>query len=311
MSMNYDRQTRRESWSEAKKEYVDTVLSKVRFTWDYEEIEAELDGHLLERSDYLQQERGMPAEEADTEALKRMGNPETIGLLFDKAHNPWIGRLWLVTNVIFAVVLAFYLVNMWQLHRIEAAKYPFNWVPATNEQVIEGYEAGNWNEELIFHVECDEVLNLENYQIRFTDVICASNGDYTRPYEQGDYHIYIFYERTGEGGEDAILYLTPAFFKDDQGRTLAADAPWLEDGHEDWQPDQLDGEGGVFGPTYDAHELGRFQVYGFIPGTKYIDVVYDAFGQKDSCRLDLTGAIPQMEAAGLLPADMAAEGVSS
>lgn len=309
MSDSYERKLRRQDWSEAKKEYFDAVLAEVKFTWDHEEIEEELDEHLQERQEYLLEralQDGETLDEAgaEEEALKRMGSPELVGRMFNEAHNPWIGRLWLVTNVIFAVVLIFFAVNMWQMRRIEDDKYPLHWVPSTNEQVIENYTEGYRNEELVFHVKCDETLTLENYQIHFTDVICARNGDYRTPYEQGDCHLYLFYQRTGEGGQDAILYLTPAFFKDDRGRTLAVDTPWLYEGQEDWTPSQINGAGGVYGATYDANEMGRFRIYGFEPGTKYIDVVFDLFGQKDSCRIDLTGALEQMVSAG-------AEGVAS
>lgn len=72
------------------------------------------------------------------------------------------------------------------------------------------------------------IAQLEQYQIRFTDVVCFRISDDNSIYVKGDYDIYIFYERTGEGGEEAITCLTPAFFRDDQGRTLAWNAPWLE-----------------------------------------------------------------------------------
>ena len=143
----------------------------------------------------------------------------------------------------------------------------------------------------VFHVQCDEVLKLDGYQIQFTDVQCIRNTSrdiYTR---DSEYCIYIYYNHTGDLGKDALMFLTPSFFRDDQGRTLAWNAPWLEEGQDDWVPNILDGHGGTFGTTYNTNEMGRFRVYGFIPGTKYIDVHFDFFGQQASCRLDLSEVV--------------------
>ncbi len=273
--------------SDAKQKYFAAVLQEVKFSWDHDEIKNELDSHLLEECDYLT-DKGLTEEEAEAEALKRMGSPKEVGRMLNQAHNPWIGRLWLVTNVLATVVVLWSVVNTWQLRELRHDNLPFGWAPAGNESVIEMHK-----EEEVFHVTCNEVLKLDSYEIRFTDVQCIRNTSrdiYTRGSE---YCIYIFFERSGEGGADALQYLTPTCFLDDQGQTLAADSPWLDEEAEDWTPAQLDGLGGVYGATYSANEMGRFRVYGFVPGTKYIDVVWDVFGQQASCRLDLTDSMAQ------------------
>ena len=269
--------------SEAKRKYFSEVLREVKFRWDHDEIRKELDSHILDECEYLEM-KGITGEAAESEALKRMGSPKKLGQMLNQAHNPWIGRLWLLTNVLLVIVGIAYLFNMWNLREMERDNLPFGWSPAANESVIEMHK-----EDEIFHVTCSEVLNLETYQIRFTDVQCIRNTGrdiYTR--DNGEYVLYIFFDRTGEGGEEAITYLTPAFFLDDQGRTLAWSAPWLDEDKNDWDPGHLDGAGGVYGATYSANEMGRFRVYGFEPGTKYIDVIWDLFGQRASCRLDLS-----------------------
>lgn len=274
--------------SEAVSGFFDAVLGEVKFTWDHDEIRAELENHLLEESEYLRT-RGLSAEQAETEAMCRMGDPKTLGQQMNAAHCPWVGRLWLLTNTLLAVMAIVFAVNLHGIREMNDEGTPFGWSEAENQDVIELI-----SEDTIFHVPCDEILKLETYQLRFTDVICFRNNEDHSIYEIGDYGIYIFYERTGEGGEEAITCLTPSFFLDDKGRTLAWNAPWLDEGKEDWDPSQLDGRNGVYGATYSASKMGRFRVYGFTPGTKYIDVVYDLFGQKATCRLDLNKS---MEAA--------------
>lgn len=268
--------------SEAVRTFFDDVLQEVKFSWDHDEIRTELEEHILEECAYLET-KGLPEEEAETEAVRRMGDPRSLGKLLNTAHQPWIGRLWLLTNTLLAVMLIVFAVNLYGIRETNDEGIPFGWAEAENQGVMELLA-----EDTVFHVTCDETLQLEQYQIRFTDVVCFRIPADDSIYIKGDYGIYIFYERTGEGGEEAITCLTPAFFRDDQGRTLAWNAPWLDEGKEDWNPSQPDGRNGIYGATYSASKMGRFRIYGFTPGTKYIDVVYDFFGQRASCRLDLT-----------------------
>ncbi len=271
--------------SEAKKKYFSEVLREVKFSWDHDEIRQELEGHILDECDYLEM-KGITGEAAEAEALKRMGSPKKLGQMLNQAHNPWIGRLWLLTNVLLFLVGISALFNMWVIRELKNDEYPFGLTPAENEAVIKMYK-----EDEVFHVTCDEMLKLETYQILFTDVQCIRNPRIDKYTGNSEYCVYIYFDRIGEGGEEAITYLTPAFFLDDQGRTLAWNAPWLDKDKTDWDPDQLDGAGGLYGVTYSASEMGRFCLYGFQPGTKYIDVVWDLFGQKASCRLDLTEGV--------------------
>ena len=52
-------------------------------------------------------------EEAEREALKRMGDPEEIGKALAKLHKPWLGYLWLVSKIACCVLIPlalFYLI---------------------------------------------------------------------------------------------------------------------------------------------------------------------------------------------------------
>ena len=155
--------------SEAKKKYFSEVLREVKFSWDHDDIRQELDGHILDECEYLEL-KGITGDAAESEALKRMGSPKKLGQMLNQAHNPWIGRLWLLTNVLLVIVGIAYIFNMWNIREIERDKLPLGWAPAENKGVIEM----NKDDE-VFHITCNEILNLETYQIRFTDVQCIRN----------------------------------------------------------------------------------------------------------------------------------------
>ena len=61
-----------------KEKYIKTVLKEVKFRYDHQEIEKELENHIFERSQYLKS-KGMTAESAETEAVQRMGDPQEMG----------------------------------------------------------------------------------------------------------------------------------------------------------------------------------------------------------------------------------------
>lgn len=73
--------------SEAVRTFFDDVLQEVKFSWDHDEIRTELEEHILEECAYLET-KGLPAEEAETEAVRRMGDPENLGKLLNTAHQP-------------------------------------------------------------------------------------------------------------------------------------------------------------------------------------------------------------------------------
>jgi hypothetical protein len=93
-----------------------TALAQVRFKPDRESIAQELTAHYedhvqdLERLEY-------PTELARQRALDAMGDPEIVGKALDRVHQPWLGWLWMVSQVAVTVCLALVLVyatGYWQ-----------------------------------------------------------------------------------------------------------------------------------------------------------------------------------------------------
>lgn len=78
-------------------EYIQTVNSQVHFIWDRTAIAEELRDHLTDSAEALMEEENLSAEEAQAEAVKRMGDGKTIGQQFNQIHHPVIGWIWLIT----------------------------------------------------------------------------------------------------------------------------------------------------------------------------------------------------------------------
>ncbi len=81
------------------REFLDCVLQQIHFTYDRPDIENELLEHILEESAWLRG-KGLSEKDASEEAVRRMGNPCELGKMLNQIHNPWIGHLWILTDLI-------------------------------------------------------------------------------------------------------------------------------------------------------------------------------------------------------------------
>lgn len=80
-------------------EFLKEVLNHIKFPFDRDEIILELKNHILDSQDYYMG-KGHTAEEAEELAVEQMGDPTEIGKELNKEHNPIIGWIWKVTNII-------------------------------------------------------------------------------------------------------------------------------------------------------------------------------------------------------------------
>lgn len=268
--------------SKEKTEYFDAVLRQVRFTWDHEEIEYELDEHILEECAYLRARKGLDDAAAEAESLRRMGSPEELGRMLNQVHNPWIGRLWILTTLLLIVLIL--PVGRIAIGELIDAVEPLNQDTRTAaEKLVEEKLSDSG---IFYRIPCDAVLELDTYEIRFTDVICAYERNIT---EQG-MRLYLFYELTGDdkAGSYAVNYMSPEMFLLPNGETAAeVIIPGVEKPSRD--------EANTKAWTFFTGE-GYVCTYRFDRSTKYIDVEYNVFGQEDTCRIDLTEGIKQAEA---------------
>jgi len=256
-----------------KKKYIETVLKEVKFHYDHQEIEKELETHIYERSQYLQA-KGMAAESAETEAVQRMGDPQEMGRELNKAHNPWVGYVWLASCIFaFCLVAA---ATWFGVPRVyEKVKFLI-----TDPTPIEDF--ARWGDERTLSVmDIDETLMLDGFEIHFTEAAVIKHTEY----DYGGYYIELFYEHNGKKGKDILEYLSDTNYADKMlldknGESFAKS--WPEDKSE--TPFSLL-------KYYD----NNFHLW--IPDLSN-DIIYvnwDLFGQQDKCEIDLSSLFEEIK----------------
>jgi len=145
-----------------KEEFLREVLSHIRFSLDREDIRYELESHILDKKDdYIAE--GYDPKEAEQMAVADMGDPVEIGVELNKQHNPIIGWLWMITNamvVLFVVWHIFVLGS--QLLRLLFQENLLNDIPKEN---------------IVYQIDVDEKVKIDDTVIHFTHVVYEKNGD--------------------------------------------------------------------------------------------------------------------------------------
>ena len=91
------------------REWLETATKGIRFGPDRRAVRAELREHLEDKAADMVRIFHIEGEEAEREALKRMGDPEEIGRKLAKIHKPWLGYLWLASLGLIAVAAALFI----------------------------------------------------------------------------------------------------------------------------------------------------------------------------------------------------------
>ena len=93
-----------------KKEYLKIVRNEIKYIFDRDGIEKELDEHIQDSIIDLISE-GYSYEEAEIQAIMQMGDPKELGKQLNKEHHPLIGYLYSLTQVIIYLLIVPILVN--------------------------------------------------------------------------------------------------------------------------------------------------------------------------------------------------------
>ena len=86
-------------------EWLETATKGIRFGPDRLAVETELREHLEDKTADMARIFHIEGEEAEREALKRMGDPEEIGKKLASIHKPWLGYLWMASRVLRFILL--------------------------------------------------------------------------------------------------------------------------------------------------------------------------------------------------------------
>ena len=177
--------------------FLDAVLREVRFSWDRDEIRAELTAHLEDEGEYLAERDGLTESEAEEEAVRRMGDAKALGKELNRAHNPWIGWLWIVTSVLMVAALFVYGIGALDVYKDLHAGYYRDVRTGIERQYSEG------SNRILFHVKCSETVSFVGFQVKFTDIYgIETNGNKEWSF------LEIVYTQSGKDGE-AFMFYTP------------------------------------------------------------------------------------------------------
>ena len=83
-----------ESWDN----YIDAMLSQVKFRFDHKDIRLEYEEHMEDKLEFIM-DCGMDEERAVREVLAEMGEPESLGKALNEIHNPLLGWIWWVSRI--------------------------------------------------------------------------------------------------------------------------------------------------------------------------------------------------------------------
>ena len=143
-----------------KREYLQIVTKQIRFRFDRNAIETELNQHLNDSMEDLMAE-GFCKEDAERIAVEQMGDPVETGKALNQEHHPVIGYLWLISKIALTILA------------IPAAWFAF---------------LGIWSGvEILFPVHYDETavvcpLDIEHevstLYLKLDDIVRNERGDY-------------------------------------------------------------------------------------------------------------------------------------
>lgn len=169
-----------------KEKFLKEVLSYVKFSLDREDIKTELESHILEKVDYYI-EQGYDKEKAEELSINDMGDAKEIGIELNKQHNPILGWIWYITNVMVGITIIFSVFVIGPL-LVE---------PLFKANLINNIEKSN----IVYKMNIDEKVNVDVTVIHFTNIIYEKNGDLSFFYEYYDTRMWGYGYSIGLIGE--------------------------------------------------------------------------------------------------------------
>lgn len=157
--------------SPKKDKFLEEVLSYVKFPFDRNDIKTELECHILEKIDYYT-EQGFDEEKAEQLSINDMGSAKEIGMELNKQHNPLLGWIWKITNVI-VVLSAIFSILIIGAPFVSSMfdNNPINRITKSN---------------IVYKIDVDKKVKLDDMTIHFTNIVYEKNGSMDILYEYYD-----------------------------------------------------------------------------------------------------------------------------
>lgn len=147
-------------------EFLISVLSYVKFSFDHKAIKGELQDHLIDKIEaYIEQ--GYGEEKAEQMAISDMGEAQEIGLELNREHNPIVGWLWRVSHI---VVVIFIIMNLYFVG--------LPMVISVGNTLINYNNAANIpKSNIVYNIQVNQKVKIDDTVIDFTNIILEKNGD--------------------------------------------------------------------------------------------------------------------------------------
>lgn len=141
--------------------FLEEVLSYINFSYDRESIRSELECHISDKmAEYMEQ--GYDEETSEQLTIENMGEPREIGIELNKQHNPFLGWIWIITNV---MVTLFAIVNIYLVGS-------FFIISLFNKNPIHDHPKSD----IIYQIDINEKVILDDTVIHFTNLIYDTSG---------------------------------------------------------------------------------------------------------------------------------------
>ncbi len=144
-----------------KEDFLQDVLSFIKFPFDRQAIRNELEGHIDDQAyDYIQD--GLPPKEAIHKAIIQMGSPSDIGRELNQMHRPLVGWIWklsdmLVKTLSVIVLLAIIMQILLSINLNSPSSF-------INQ------------DQIVYHLKPNESRQIDDEIIKITDIIYDKKG---------------------------------------------------------------------------------------------------------------------------------------
>ncbi len=141
--------------------FLQNVLSHIKLPFDRKDIYNELDNHI---NDHINAfiENGFTPEESISKAIHRMGDAAVIGKELNQIHNPLLGWLWKLSDILVKVVGIIVIFSILSsLISTINFKSPLSYIE---------------EDDIIYHLKVDEKEKIDSTIIKITDLVYDTNG---------------------------------------------------------------------------------------------------------------------------------------